>query len=141
MINPEFKDGTVISSYRDAARWHKEFYAIQYKQAPLSLRKRTSLNDSIEKKSCDQRSHCSSPILVSSNTDKQIMAVISTDKAFTFSQKGDKFSQNHSYLIKGDTINLVDFEDLGSNLYYRFKYEGKSKETDAWINSTEVKLL
>ncbi|QBG99193.1 hypothetical protein [Xanthomonas oryzae] len=143
LINPEFKGGTVISSYRDAARWHKEFlcYSVQT-GSPYLCEKRTSLNDSIEKKeTCDQRSHCSSPILVSSNTDKQIMAVISTEKAFTFSQKGDKFSQNHSYLIKGDTIILVDFEDLGSNLYYRFKYEGKSKETDAWINSTEVKLL
>ncbi|WP_146090496.1 hypothetical protein [Xanthomonas bromi] len=142
LINPEFKNGTVISSYRDAARWHKEFlcYSAQI-GSPYLCEKRISLNDSIEKKeSCDQLGHCASPTLVSSNTDRQIMAVISEEKAFTFSQKGDKFSQNHSYLIKGDKIKLVDFEDLGSDLYYRFKYEGKSKETDAWIKSTEVKL-
>ncbi|QJT81794.1 hypothetical protein [Kosakonia sp. MUSA4] len=65
--------------------------------------------------------------------DENIKAIIGNDKVFLFGEN-KKQKQNKPYLIKGDVVEIIDYE----NSMLKIKYKSKTKAIIAWVNFVDI---
>ncbi|KAB7769647.1 hypothetical protein CKY51_05735 [Xanthomonas maliensis] len=140
LIDPDFKDGVVISSYRDAARWHQEVLCLAATGTPYLCEKRDALDDRIERVSrCVPDGTCSAARLMDSASGQAVAASVIVPKAVVFQPStGEGMTRQRSYLVRGDRLTLTDFKTIDGQLYYRFEYRGK-QITRGWIDARTVR--
>lgn len=143
LINPDFKDKVVITSYRDAARWNYESvcYAMR-REVPFVCEKRQFVTEDVEKmEACLESGECGPSRLVFTGTGRNVIARISSQRASVMDRlSGGRFRKAAAYLVKNDEITLLDYQDIGTQIYYKFRYEGARKNTIGWISSADIAI-
>ncbi|TWI04674.1 hypothetical protein IP90_00807 [Luteimonas cucumeris] len=141
IINPDFANGVVISSYRDAARWHKEKLCYPPGKSPYICEKSDAVNDTLERViRCDSIGACDRASLMVVVSGLPATATVSQSKAVIFMPSADgQMRPQRSYLIRGDRLNLLDHRDLDDAAYYQFEFKGR-KTTVGWIDASAVTL-
>ena len=139
IVNPDFVDGSVISSYRDAARWHKEKICYTQGQSPHLCEKRDSLDDNIESvKKCTTKDDCRATGLVFSTSGKLVSGQVTSSRVFIMQISSDEEATPlRSYLVKGDRVKLLDFKSIRGTTYYQIEYDGK-RTTAGWLNADDI---
>lgn len=141
IINPDFANGMVISSYRDAARWHKEKLCYPPGKSPYICEKSDAVNDTLERTNrCDFNAACSSATLTVSASGLPATATVSQSKAAILMPNADgQMKPQRSYLVRGDHLKLLDYRDSDDIAYYKFEFKSK-KTTVGWIDASAVTL-
>ncbi|MDR0182131.1 hypothetical protein [Lysobacter arvi] len=142
LINPDFTEGRVQNGYREQAKWNWE--ALCYSELsnrPYVCEVRRFVTDDLQSmKTCPEQGGCEAEQLVVAGTKNAATAEVVVRRAVLLDRGAYGFKPRSSYLIKGDSINLVGYHDTGDNLYFMFTYKKGGRKTTAWINSSDVQL-
>ncbi|WP_139228010.1 hypothetical protein [Ectopseudomonas toyotomiensis] len=138
ICNYRIKNGRLISSYRSEAKWHEDVYLVSGDKIALEL------SDSCI--GCDEVNRTiylpdgeTEKMMVSSDADytlrKPIFSKIIADRAALYGGP-DASKKTKMYLIKNDSVALLDFRETESSTRYWYKVKyitNKGKEIKAWV--------
>jgi hypothetical protein len=143
ITNPEFKTQKIVSSYRDAARWHKETLCISEILHDFYIcEKRTNIDSHIESLTICNEQQCTTPMIVHKLSSTQASAIVSVDKARLYEKLDDRsLKARKGYLINGDKVDLVDFFQSHDDFFYAISYVKGKSTTTGWIRATQLTLL
>lgn len=141
-INPEFIGGRVISSYRDAARWHEEAlcYSESIDSPYICWKRETATNELQRLTECNDKGECDDRSMVLTGTDEAANAIVSADRAFFLQNSGESLERRRSYLISGDSVTLLDFLEVTGSLYFKVRYCGDTGTRVGWLSSDDLTI-
>ncbi|MCJ8170431.1 hypothetical protein [Atopomonas sediminilitoris] len=140
IVNPDFGQRKIISSYRDMARWHEDTLCYSASRNDYFLcKKKVDIDDFLARENvCGERS-CGSPKIIYKSSLLQAFAVVSVAKARLNNRVSDGFfEERKGYLVGGDKVLLLDFFQAPKGLYYKVEYSGGVSKVEGWILSSQL---
>jgi len=124
ITNPDFTKNIILTSYRDAARWHYDSlcYSNALKDYYICER-REEIYKGLEKRQECTLDNCA-PIRISLK-GKPDAAVKIKNKTYIYRESDRELTASKSYLIAGDNVNLIDFKETEQAAYFQIQFNGK----------------
>uniref|UniRef100_A4XNG7 Uncharacterized protein n=1 Tax=Ectopseudomonas mendocina (strain ymp) TaxID=399739 RepID=A4XNG7_ECTM1 len=138
--NPDFKENKIISSYRDAAQWHEDYFCYSKSLVDFFLcSQKKSIDNSLEWLRLCSEDLCASSTIIYKASSIQASAVVTADRAKLHDiTNGNILKERKGYLVKGDKVMLIDFLQTYEDAYYKVNYFNNKMITTGWVKGAQL---
>lgn len=142
ICNVSTHDDKIVSSWRDAGQWNDDIYHVSSSGNWMLLFRDSCVGCSQVKRTFYSNRKENDTVLLSDGNDfterTPLKGQVSVGRATLFNGANIKM-KTKAYLIKGDTMELLNMSKDGS--FYKIKYKSAAgKEAVYWINSEDFSL-